>query len=332
MMRIAIVGCGALGSYYGACLWRQGHETHFVLRSDHDVVRSEGVRILSPRGDFTARPHAVRRSEEVGPVDLVVIGLKSTANDHFASLLPPLVGPGTAVLTLQNGLGNEEALAELFPADQILGGLCFVCLNRIRPGVVTHLAHGRISLGQFRRPPDDRTHRIAGLFREAGIDCAVSDNLERARWEKLVWNIPFNGLGVAGCLGDLPSRTLSGAGVASIRNCLSTDQLLAHPEWSRWVGGLMDEVRSVAMALGFPIPREFADTLVERTHEMGAYRPSTVVDFESGRSLELESLFGEPLRRARSAGVPTPHLEALTVVLARLASREGRSTDRVAAQ
>ena len=331
-MRIAVVGCGALGSYYGACLWRQGHETHFVLRSDFEVVRSEGVRILSPLGDFTARPNTAIRAEEVGPVDLVVIGLKSTANDRFASLIPPLVGPGTAVLTLQNGLGNEEALAALFPADRILGGLCFVCLNRIRPGVITHLAHGRISMGQFRRSPDDRTRRIAGLFVDAGIECAVSDNLERARWEKLVWNIPFNGLGVASCLGDLPSRTLSAVGVAPLGSCLSTDRLLADPAWRGWVAGLMDEVRAVAGALGFPITREFADTLVERTGEMGAYRPSTVVDFEAGRSLELDSLFAEPLRRARVAGIATPHLEALTEVLSALVLRDGTTAAGVAAQ
>lgn len=324
-MRIAVVGCGALGSYYGACLWRQGHETFFVLRSDYEVVRREGVRILSPNGDFTARPHAVLSAAEVGPVDLVVIGLKSTANHQFSALLPPLVGPGTAVLTLQNGLGNEDALAALFPAEQVLGGLCFVCLNRIRPGVVTHLAHGRIALGQYLRPPDDRTRGIAGVLVDAGIECAVSDNLERARWEKLVWNIPFNGLGVAGCLGDLPSRTLDTAGMVPPGPCLSTDLLLGDPAWRGWVDGLMDEVRSVAGVLGYPIPQGFADTLIERTREMGAYRPSTVVDFESGRSLELESLFAEPLRRARLAGVPTPHLESLTGVLSRLASREGRA-------
>lgn len=330
-MRIAIVGCGALGSYYGACLWRQGHETFFVLRSDYDVVRGDGVRILSPLGDFTARPHAVRWSKEVGPVDLVVIGLKSTANDQFASLLPPLVGPRTAVLTLQNGLGNEEALAALFPYEQILGGLCFVCLNRISPGVVTHLAHGRISLGQHLRTPDERTHRIAETFRQAGVECSVSDNLEQARWEKLVWNIPFNGLGVAGCLGELPSKTISAADVSPLGACLSTDRLLGDLAWRRWVHELMDEVRAAAGALGFTIPKSFADTLVERTHEMGAYRPSTVVDFESGRSLELESLFLEPLRRARLAGVPTPHLESLTAVLTRLASRDGQGGGRFAA-
>lgn len=323
-MRIAVVGCGALGSYYGACLWRQGHETFFVLRSDYDVVQTEGVRILSPQGDFTARPHAVRRPEEVGPVDLVLIGLKSTANDRFQSLLPPLVGRETAVLTLQNGLGNEESLAALFPVAQILGGLCFVCLNRIRPGVVIHSAHGRVSLGQHLSTPDERTHRIADAFREAGIECAVSDNLERARWEKLLWNIPFNGLGVAGCLGGLPSQTVSGADAARLGPCLSTDLLLGDPGWRGWVEALMEEVRSVAGALGFLIPKGFADTLVERTHEMGAYRPSTVVDFESGRSLELEGLFGEPLRRARRAGIATPHLETLTAVLTRLASREAR--------
>ena len=116
-------------------------------------------------------------------------------------MLPPLVGPQTAIVTLQNGLGNEEQLARLFPAEQILGGLCFVCLNRIEPGVIQHIDHGQIVLGEFQRWPEPRTHDIAAMIRHAGVPCKVTDNLARAHWEKLVWNIPFNGLGVAECRG-----------------------------------------------------------------------------------------------------------------------------------
>jgi 2-dehydropantoate 2-reductase len=132
-MKIAVVGCGALGSFYGAKLCRDGHDVHFLLRSDFEAVRRNGVFIRSKDGDFNVRPKCARAPEEIGPVDLVVIGLKTTANDQFPLLLPPLVGSGTAILTLQNGLGNEERLAELFPIEQILGGLCFVCLNRLAP-------------------------------------------------------------------------------------------------------------------------------------------------------------------------------------------------------
>src|SRR6185503_10901491 len=100
-MKIAVVGCGALGSFYGAKLCRAGQETHFLLRSDYDAVRRHGVTIHSRDGDFNVRPKCARAPEEIGVADLVLIGLKTTANDQFPHLLPPLVGPGTAVLTLQ---------------------------------------------------------------------------------------------------------------------------------------------------------------------------------------------------------------------------------------
>ena len=200
-MKIAVVGCGAVGSYYGAMLARAGQEVHFLPRSDFETVRRGGVRILSPRGDFRVRPQCARAPEEIGVSDLVLIGLKTTANARFSSLLPPLVGPGTAVLTLQNGLGNEEQLARLFPARQILGGLCFVCLNRIEPGVIRHLDHGQVVLGEFQRRSQARTEELAALFRKAGVACAITDDLACSHWEKLTWNIPFNGLGVAAAIG-----------------------------------------------------------------------------------------------------------------------------------
>ena len=174
---------------------------HFLLRSDYDAVRQKGVTIRSLEGDFHVQPRCARTPEEIGVCDLVLIGLKTTANDQFPKLLPPLVGPHTAVVTLQNGLGNEEQLARLFPPEQILGGLCFVCLNRVEPGVIQHTAYGKVVLGEFQRPPQPRTHELAALFRQAGVACDVTDNLARAHWEKLVWNIPFNGLGVAGAAG-----------------------------------------------------------------------------------------------------------------------------------
>jgi 2-dehydropantoate 2-reductase len=146
-MKIAVVGCGAVGSYYGAMLCREGQDVHFLLRSDYDAVRRGGVWVRSPAGDFTVRPRAARTPGEIGVSDLVLVALKTTANDQFANLLPPLVGPRTMVVTLQNGLGNEEQLAGLFPAEQILGGLCFVCLNRIEPGVIQHLDYGLVILG-----------------------------------------------------------------------------------------------------------------------------------------------------------------------------------------
>lgn len=314
-MKIAIVGCGALGSYYGAKLWRDGQEVHFLLRSDFEVVRRRGVEIRSPEGNFNARPRCARTPEEIGQVELVIIGLKTTANDQFPALLPPLVGPHTAILTLQNGLGNEERLATLFPVEQILGGLCFVCLNRIQPGVIEHIGQGRISMGEFQRWPEPRTHDIASMIRHAGIPCEVTDNLARAHWEKLVWNIPFNGLGVASSAGLENFLRSSDIVVEKLSPCLTTDKLLSDPRWELLVRELMLEVIHTARAKGMNIAESFVDTLIERTRPMGAYRASTLIDFERGQMLELDSLFFEPLRQAEQAGAPTPRLKTLCAVL-----------------
>lgn len=312
-MKIAIVGPGAVGGYYGAKLARAGSEVHFLLRNDYEQVRRHGVRILSAEGDFTVRPKCARTAGEIGPSDLVLVALKTTANSILPDILPPLLHPGTAVLTLQNGLGNEEVLAKILPAEQVLGGLCFVCLNRISPGVIQHTAHGKIELGEFQRWPEPRTHDIASALRHAGIPCSVRDHLEKAHWEKLVWNIPFNGLSVASCAGLDSVRT----GLVASRNgeSLTTDRLLSDPNWYEMVRGLMLEVIAGGNAFGLNIPAEFATEQIEKTRIMGAYKPSTLVDFQRGQAVELESLFMEPLRRAEVKQVAVPRLRALCAVL-----------------
>jgi 2-dehydropantoate 2-reductase len=326
-LKIAVVGCGAVGSYYGAKLAQTGQEVHFLLRSDFETVRRKGVYIHSPKGDFRVHPKCASAPEQIGPCELVLIGLKTTANREYAKLLPPLVGPTTAILTLQNGLGNEEQLARLIPADQILGGLCFVCLNRTEPGVIQHLDHGLVVLGEYQRFPEPRTHDIASMIRQAGVSCKVTDNLARAHWEKLTWNIPFNGLGVASAAGYHAVASGRVEPGAQLGPCLTTDQLLAEPKWEQLVRELMDEVIVAARALGFDVDTLLADKQIERTRTMGAYKASTLIDFEGGLPLELESLFLEPLRQAQKAGAATPRLAALCRVLERL---DGRRADAAA--
>jgi len=319
-MKIAVVGCGALGSFYGAMLCRMGQDVHFLLRSDYEMVRQKGVSIRSIDGDFQVQPKCARTPDEIGACDVVLIGLKTTANGQFPKLLPPLVGPHTVVVTLQNGLGNEEQLARLFPAEQILGGLCFVCLNRVAPGVIHHTAHGRIVLGEFKQPPQERTRKLATLFGRAGVACDITDNLARTHWEKLVWNVPFNGLGVAGIVGyeALINRQSAISNQQSSGPCLTTDILLGDPRWEKLVRELMLEVIAAANALGFEVPQSLAEENINRTRIMGAYKASTLIDFERGQPLELESMFLEPLCRAQKAGVPAPRLAALCEVLRQL--------------
>lgn len=318
-MKAAIVGCGAVGSFYGALLHRTGVETHFLLRSDYAAVAAHGVRIQSVQGDWVLHPHAARQPEDIGPCDLIVIALKATANrEAYPRLLPPLVARHTLVLTLQNGLGNVEALAPLVGPEKVMGGLCFVCLNRIAPGVIRHLAHGRIMLGEYQRPALPRTHALAQRFQQAGVPCEVTDDLNLALWKKLVWNIPFNGLGVAGAAGY--EAVVRGQWDSSrpLGPCLSTQALLADPRWLALVRELMLEVIAAAGRLGLNIPTSWAEENIERTRVMGDYHASTLLDFAQGRPLELEALFLQPWRRAQTAGAHCPRLEALCRILEQL--------------
>jgi 2-dehydropantoate 2-reductase len=317
-VKVAVVGCGAVGSYYGARLWRSGFETHFLLRADYAVVRERGVRIHSVEGDFTAHPVSAQRPEEIGPCDWVLVALKTTANRELPRLIPPLVGPATSVVTLQNGLGNERGLAECVGRERVLGGLCFVCLNRVAPGVVRHTAHGKIDVGEYQRPPAARARELTTMLEAAGVPCLMVENLERARWEKLVWNVPFNGLGVAGIAGHEALFTGCLPDPAVWGPCLATDRLLGEPRWEALVRELMREVILAAQAQGWNIPESFAEYQISRTRCMGAYRASTLIDYERGLPLELESLFEEPLRQAQARGVPVPRLTALCAVLAQL--------------
>lgn len=317
-LKIGVVGCGALGSYYGGRLAHFGQQVHFLLRSDYEAVRRNGVWIKSPDGDFRFRPKCARTPEEIGVCDWVIIGLKSTANAELPRLLKPLVGAHTVLLTLQNGLGNEEALARLFPAEQILGGLCFVCLNRLEPGVIQHLAHGHVVMGEFQRWSEPRTHDLATLFRNAGVPCEVTDNLTRAHWEKLAWNIPFNGMGVASAAGiDAVESGIYDPNIPR-QPCLTTDQLLSSARWERLVRELLREVIAAGNGIGLKIDSAWEQKHVDHTLSMGPYRASTLIDFERSLPLELDSLFLEPLRQAQQAGVATPRLAALCRVLTAL--------------
>ncbi len=314
-MKIGVVSAGAVGSYYGAMLLRQGAEVHLLLRSDYEAVRENGLRIQSAEGEFTVHPHAHREPGTIGECHLVLVSIKTTANDRLAELITPLLGRDTAIVSLQNGLGNCEQLAGLFPKQPILGGLCFVCLNRTAPGIVRHFAFGKIVLGEHNERAAGRAHDIAELFKAAGVPCSVADRLEDGLWEKLVWNIPFNGLGVAGVAGLTALESRGESMPETLGTVMPTDQLLADPAWEDWVRGIMNEIVAVAQAKGLAVDSGLTEKMIENTRAMGEYRASTLLDFEQNRPMEFESLFAEPLAQCRAVGLKIDRLEALVAVL-----------------
>src|SRR5262249_14304706 len=162
----------------------------------------------------------------------------------------------------------EEQLAAIASVDQIMGGLCFVCLNRLKPGLIHHIDHGQVIVGEFQRWPEPRTHDIAERFRNAGIPCAVTDDLARAHWEKLTWNSPFNGLGVASSAGFDAVQTGILNNQDRLEPCLTTDKLLNDERWSKLLRELMLEVITAARGLGFHLSDELAAKQIERTRTM----------------------------------------------------------------
>lgn len=296
-MKIAIVGAGAVGAYHGVKLAHAGHEVHFLLRSDYDVVRERGFEIRDRGNTFVVPVHAHKVPEEIGVCDLVLIGLKTTANAQFPKLLPSLVGSGTTILTLQNGLGNVEALGELFGPENIVGGLCYVTINRLAPGIIANLGGTRLWLGEGDGgTPRERTYNLVKIFCDAGLPAEAKNSLEETLWKKLCWNIPFNGLAIAG-------------------GNIACDALLASPELVDLSWSLMREIQAAARSRGCEISDDHLQKQFEVTARCGAYLPSSLLDFRAGREVEIESIWGEPLRRGVANGISVPHLETLYLLL-----------------
>ncbi len=307
-MKIAVIGSGSVGCLYGARLARAGHDVRFLMRRDLEAVRRSGLTIHSCDGDFHLRVRAFGDPAEIGVVDLVICSLKTTAIDEAEPLIRPCVGPQTRILALMNGLGIEEKLARWFDPSRVFGGLAFVCINRGEPGVVHHTDYGRVAFGHLLED-QSAAGQIADLFAGAGFEVSVPPSLKQARWEKLMWNVPFNSL------------TITAGGIA-------TDLIVADPGLTLLARRLMCEVAAAGNADGCAIEAEpMIEKMMSNTSTMGPYRPSMLIDYESRQPLEVDAILGEPVRRANRHGVPVPTMEAqlhLTAFLDRLNRGEVR--------
>jgi 2-dehydropantoate 2-reductase len=293
----AILGTGAVGGYYGARLHHGGLEVHFLLHSDFRHVREHGLRVESEHGDFSIRnPHAYAAASDLPPCDVAMVCLKTTQNHLLRELLPPAVKPDGVVVMMQNGLGIEEVAAEILPQHTIVGGLAFLCSNKVGPGHIRHLDYGDVRLGQHARDGGaagvtPAVLTIANDFARAGVPVEPEADLIAARWKKLVWNIPYNGLCV-------------------VHGC-PTDVLMADPRRRALCERIMREVVAAAGACGRPVDPAFVPVMLAATEKMASYKPSMLLDHERGQALEIEAIYGNPLRAARAAGLECPLITEL---------------------
>ena len=291
-MKIVIVGAGALGCYYGAMLVRSGCDVYFLMRRDYDAVCKNGLTVLSPNGDFHLKKvHCYRSTSEIGGADLVFVGLKTTSNSFFEELIHPLLREDTLILTAQNGLGNEEELAGLFGQNHVAGGLAFLCANRLKPGTVQHLRYGHMNIGNFQRKPDRKIQCFSMMLNKSGVSCDIIEDLSLARWEKLIWNIPFNGLSA------LTNQTV--------------DKIVKDKSLRSCAYELMKEAQMAAASYGLMISDAFLEKMMGYSDALETYYTSMHLDFLNSRPMEFESIIGEPLRRGLKNAVPMPQTESL---------------------
>jgi len=293
----AIIGAGAVGGLYGARLQQAGLDVKFLLHSDYEHVRQQGLRIDSPEGNIRLRKVAAfNDARKMPPCDVVVVSLKATANPMLASILPQVARPDSTVVLFQNGLGGEEKIERLVRPATVLGAQCFLCANKIGPGHIQHLDYGSITLGLFTRNGQKGgivpvMRAIASDFETSGTRVKLAEDLILARWKKLVWNIPFNGLSV-------------------VLNA-DTKEIMCNKQTRELAIELMRETVGGAGAVGRKIPAAFVNQTVRNTDRMTPYKTSMMLDHERKQPMEVEAIYGEPLRVAARHGVRMPQVKML---------------------
>lgn len=295
-MKVLVIGTGAVGSFYGALLAKQGAAVSAVARTDYDVVRSRGIDVDSPLGHMYFAPQQVVRDAAELPEkpDYVLLCVKVVEQADRVALLRGALGPTTSIVLIANGIDIEEEIVRAYPEHELISGLAFVCVTRIAPGKVRHQAYGRLVLGNYPSGLSQRVRTLCSAFVRSGIACITTEDIVSARWQKCVWNAAFNPLSVLS----------GGLGTADI---LSAQEPL--------VRALMQEVRSIATAAGHSMPDDIVDRNIESTRSMPPYHTSMLLDFQSGRPMETEAILGNALLAAKRAAVSVPRLETVYALL-----------------
>ncbi|MFQ5588814.1 MAG: ketopantoate reductase family protein [Nitrospiria bacterium] len=288
--KILVAGAGAVGGYFGGLLYRAGTDVTFLVRSGtFESLSSAGLKIVSPAGDFSIHPPVVQAQDlaRIGPVDLIILAVKCT--DVAAALkdIAPLVEQETVILTLQNGVGTEDEILKTYDTqDCVLAGVAFITARLARPGVVEHARRGTISLGELSGKKSARARAVHQVFDRAGIDCRLTGNIRRAKWEKLCWNATFNPLSV---ILDHPISLI-----------------LENAELLGIVREGIREVIAVAAAEGIDINSKIIESTIAVSHDLKDYYTSMYEDYRNGKATEIEYLNGDLVRRGERHGIPTP--------------------------
>lgn len=306
-MKILIMGAGAVGLFYGAHLQKAGEEVYYCARGENLRALSEhGLEVKSFRGDFELRVTATANPREFAPYELVLFCVKSYDTVATARLLDGCLTEGGAVMTIQNGVENEEALCTVLPDESVMGGNARVGAELTAPGKLLHTASGIIEFGELDGRETPRALRLAETFKRAGILGHLTHDLKSVRWKKLMGN---NGTNT----------------VSALSRC-TLGEMFAEPEGAALVRRLMAETAMVGRAEGAKISDEDLETLYNTARgfsNAAAIKTSTLQDLERGKRLEYDAISGAVLRAARRHGLGVPATETVHALLKLLDARRG---------
>lgn len=313
-MKVAILGAGAIGAYVGAALHRGGADVHLVARGAHlAAMRRSGVRVLSPRGDFTAHAHATDDPAEIGPVDYVFMGLKANSYAACGPLIEPLLHHTTSVVAAQNGIpwwyfhrhgGPHDgrrlesvdpggAVSAVLAPERAIGCVVYAATELEAPGVVRHVEGTRFSIGEPARGTSRRCLDFAEAMRAGGLKCPVEEDLRSDIWVKLLGNVSFN--------------PISALVRATMR------QMATHGGTRQVIETMMRETLAVAEGLGCEVGVSVERRLAG-AERVGDHRPSTLQDLERGKPLELDVLLPAVIELAEITGVEVPTLRTVNAL------------------
>ena len=309
-MRFAILGSGAVGGYHGAKLARAGHDVTFIARGAHlAAIRERGLEVRSPMlGDFTVRARAEEDTSKVGPVDAVIVAVKAYDNATALPLVRPLVGPGTAVLTLQNGVDSVNDLAACIGEEPVIGGTTYIATALSAPGVIEQTGtHRRIVFGEVFGPLPRLSPRVQAVHEALSAADIQSEAVGDGRvpiWEKFIFLVALAGFTGA-------SR-------------LPIGPLWADPQIRSQFLDACREVERIARAEGVQVAPDVIDRISTYVDGIpGTMRSSLLIDLAQGKRIEVEALHGSVVRRAALAGVPAPIMSTLYAVLKPFAQGRG---------
>jgi 2-dehydropantoate 2-reductase len=298
-VRIAVMGTGGVGGYFGARLALGGADVSFIARGAHlKAIREHGLRVESPRGDMhLAAPQATDHPAEIGPVDVVLFGVKLWDTEAAAKTVAPLLGPATAVVSLQNGVRKDDILREALGAHAVMGGVCYIAAQIAEPGVIRHSGSmQKIVFGEYAGSRTARAEAFFDACQRAGVDVEISSDIRRAIWEKFVFLVGLSGT------------------TATIRKPIGP--IRAHPRTRALLRDVMREVVSVGRAEGVQLSPDYADDRLEFCDGLPETMTSSMHnDLERGNRLEVEGLSGDVVRRGEAVSVPTPVNRAIRDIL-----------------